>query len=62
LAAKPSDVGVNVDGLAYSLDRPMACGRETRGQSFLSGIAPSHRVVVDGGAFLGGAKPSGLNI
>jgi hypothetical protein len=35
LDAKPSHMGVNVDGLACSLHHPMACSRQTRGQGLL---------------------------
>jgi hypothetical protein len=38
LAAKPSHVGVDVDRLACPLHRPMACGRQTRGQGLLPGV------------------------
>jgi hypothetical protein len=62
LAAKPSHMGVDVDGLAALLHRPTVCGHQTRGQSFLSGAALSHRTTVSGGAFLGGAKSPGLDI
>jgi hypothetical protein len=48
--------------LAYPLHRHMACSRQTRGQSFLSGTALSQRVTVGGGAFPEGAKPLGLDI
>jgi hypothetical protein len=51
LAAKPSDVGVHVDGLAYPLHRRIACGCQTRGHSFLSVAALSHHAVVGGGTF-----------
>jgi hypothetical protein len=53
LAAKPSDVGVYVDGLSYPLHRPTACSHQTRGQSFLSVVALSHHAAVGGGTFLG---------
>jgi hypothetical protein len=36
LAAKPSHVGVNVDGLACPLHHPTSCIHQTRGQGFLS--------------------------
>jgi hypothetical protein len=62
LAAKPSHVGVNVDGLVCPLHRPMACCRQMRGQGFLSGKVLSHRVIVGSGAFLGGVKPPSLDI
>jgi hypothetical protein len=53
LAAKPSHMGVNMDRLTYPLHRPTVCGRQTRGQSFQSHAAMSHRVIVGSGAFLG---------
>jgi hypothetical protein len=62
LVAKPSHVGVNVDGLAYSLHRSMICSRQRGGQSFLIGVAPSCHVAVGGGVFLGDVKPPGLDI
>jgi hypothetical protein len=62
LAAKPSHVGVDVDRLACPLHRPTAYSHQSRGQSFLSAAALSHHVVVDDGAFLGVAKPPGLDI
>jgi hypothetical protein len=46
LDAKPSHVGANVDGLAYSLDHPMVCSHQRSGQSFLIGTGPSHHAVV----------------
>jgi hypothetical protein len=58
-------VGIDVGDLACYLYRPMVYGRQTRGQSFLSGVALSHHVAVGGGAFSGGgggAKPPGLDI
>jgi hypothetical protein len=57
LAAKPSHVRVNVDGLSCPLHHPMACGYQTRGHVYLSGVVLSHRVAVGGGAFPGCAKP-----
>jgi hypothetical protein len=54
--------GANVDVLACPLHRPTVCGRQMRGQSFLSGAAPSHRAIVGGGTFLGSAKPPSLDI
>jgi hypothetical protein len=62
LAAKPSNVGVNVDGLAYPLHHPTVCGHQMRVQSFLSGAALDHHAVVGSGAFPGGAKPLNLDI
>jgi hypothetical protein len=62
LAAKPSHVGVNVDGLASPLHGLVVCNRQTRGQGFLSGTTFSRHAVVVGGAFSGDAKPPGLDI
>jgi hypothetical protein len=62
LAAKPSHVRVDVDGLACPLHHPTAYSRQTRGQSFLLGAALSHHVTVGGGTFPGGVKPLGLDI
>jgi hypothetical protein len=62
LAAKPSHVGVNVDGLSCPLHCPTTYSRQSRAQSFLSGAALSHHVAVSSGAFLGGAKLSSLDI
>jgi hypothetical protein len=41
MAAKPSHIGVDVDGLACPLHRPTACNRPMRGQGLLSGTALS---------------------
>jgi hypothetical protein len=41
LAAKPAHVGVDVDGLACPLHRPMACGHKTRGHGLLPGAVLS---------------------
>jgi hypothetical protein len=54
--------GVDVDRLAYPLHCPIVCDHQTKGQSFLSGVALSHHAAVGGGPFLGGAKPPGLDI
>jgi hypothetical protein len=62
LAAKPSHVGVNVDGLACPLHRPMVYNHQTRRHDFLSNAALTHHVVVGNGAFPGEAKPSGSDI
>jgi hypothetical protein len=62
LAAKPSHVGVDVDRLACPLHCPMVCDHQTRGQSFLSGVALSHHAAAGGGPFPRGAKPPGLDI
>jgi hypothetical protein len=53
---------IDVDGLACPLHHPMICGRQMRGQSFMSGAALSYHAVVGGGTFLGGVKPLGLDI
>jgi hypothetical protein len=62
LDAKPSHVGVNVDRLAHYLHHPIVSGHQMRSQRILSGAALSHRVIVGSGAFLGVARPSGLDI
>jgi hypothetical protein len=41
LAAKPSHVEVDVDGLACPLHRPTACNRQTSGQGLLPDIVLS---------------------
>jgi hypothetical protein len=43
LAAKPSHMGVDVDGLAYPLHRSTACSHQTRGQGLLRGVVLSRR-------------------
>jgi hypothetical protein len=43
LAANPSHVGVDVDGVACPLHRPMTCSRQTGEQGFLSCVVLSHR-------------------
>jgi hypothetical protein len=62
LATSPSNVGVDVDGLACPLHHPMIYNHHTRGQGFLSGAALSHHAVVGGRALPGHAKPPGLDI
>jgi hypothetical protein len=62
LAAKPSHVGADVDGLACFLHHPMVCSHQRGCQSFLTGVSPSHYVVVGSGAFTGDARPPGLDI
>jgi hypothetical protein len=65
LAAKASQVGVDVCGLACPLHCPMVFSHRTRGQSFLLDAAMSHHAVVGGGAFLeggGGCEAPYLNI
>jgi hypothetical protein len=46
-----------VDGIAYPL-----CSRQARGHDFLSGAVLSHRVAIDDGALLGGARPLNSDI
>jgi hypothetical protein len=55
-------MGVDVDVLVCFMYHCMVCGYQTRGQSFLSGAALSHHIIVGGGAFSRGVKPSGLDI
>jgi hypothetical protein len=43
LAAKPSHVGDDVDGLAYPLHRPMVCSCQMRGHNLLLGAVLSYR-------------------
>jgi hypothetical protein len=62
LATKPSHVGVDVDGQAYSLHCPMVYSHQRGGQSSFSGAAPSHHAEVGGGAFPGDVKPPSLDI
>jgi hypothetical protein len=62
LVAKPSHVGVDVDGLAYHLHHHMAYSCLTRGQGFLSGAVWSRCAAASGGALPGDAKPRGLDI
>jgi hypothetical protein len=62
LDAKPSHVGVDVDGIACSLHRPTVCNSQRRGQGFLSGATLSRHAAVGSGAFPGDVKPSGLDI
>jgi hypothetical protein len=62
LTAKPSHIGIDVDGLACPLHCPMVCNHQTRGHNFLSGAALSRCAAVGGGAFSGDVKLPGLNI
>jgi hypothetical protein len=62
LIAKPSHIGVDVDGQAFSLDRPMVCSRQRGSQSFLTCVAPSCHAAVGDAIFPWDAKPSGLDI
>jgi hypothetical protein len=48
LVAKPSHVGVEVDGSDCRLHRPMAYECQTRTQSLLIGVAMSHHTVETG--------------
>jgi hypothetical protein len=57
LAAKPTHVGVDLDGLACPLHRPMACSRQMRRQGLLSGAVLSRHY--SGAVAL---KPPSLNI
>jgi hypothetical protein len=57
LVAKPSHVGADVDGLAYTLHGPIACGWRTRGLCFLTDIVRSHLSVVRSGTFQGMRSP-----
>jgi hypothetical protein len=59
LAAKPSDVGADVDGLAFSLHRPTVYNHQTRAQGFPSGVALSHHAAMAGGAFPGDVNHHG---
>jgi hypothetical protein len=51
LVSRPSHVGADVDGLAYSLHYPTACGSPTRGLCCLIGVVLSRRSIVGGGPF-----------
>jgi hypothetical protein len=62
LAAKPSHVGADMDELACFLHHPMVCSWQTWVQCPLKGAALSHHAASVGGAFPGGARPSGLDI
>jgi hypothetical protein len=62
LAAKPSQVGANVDGLACSLHHPKPYSHKRGGKCCLTSVVLSRRSVVSGGPFSGGAKPLGLDI
>jgi hypothetical protein len=62
LVTKPSNMGVDVDGLPYPLHRPMTCSHQTRGQGILSGTALSHHAAAGGGTFPRDAKPPSLDI
>jgi hypothetical protein len=62
LAAKPSHVGVDVDGLACPLHRPIVCSSQTKGYGFLSGATLSCHAIVGSGAFPVDAKPTSVDI
>jgi hypothetical protein len=62
LAAKSAHVGVDVDRLACPLHRPMACGRQMRGQGLLLGTVLSHHYSWAMAPFRGDVKPPGLDI
>jgi hypothetical protein len=57
LAAKPSHVGADVDGLACFLHRPTVYSCQMGGQRFVTGASLSYHIAVGSGAFLGDAKP-----
>jgi hypothetical protein len=57
MAAKSSHLGADVDGLACSLDRPMAYSHQRGGQCCLTGVVMSRHAVVGGGPFLGVRSP-----
>jgi hypothetical protein len=57
LVAKPSHVGVDVDGLACSLHHPTACGWQTRGMCCLIGVVLSHPSAMGSGPFPGMRSP-----
>jgi hypothetical protein len=57
LAAKSSHLGIDVDGIACPLHRPMVYDCQARGQSFLLGTALSCHAVVGAGTFPGGEAP-----
>jgi hypothetical protein len=57
LAAKPTDVGADVDGLAWSLHCPMMCNSHSGGLYCLTSIVLSHRSAVGGCPFLGVRSP-----
>jgi hypothetical protein len=62
LVAKCSHAGVDVDGLACPLHRPMNYSRQMRGHGFLPGVVLSYRAAAGSGSLLGDLKPSGLDI
>jgi hypothetical protein len=57
LAAKPSHVGADMDGIACPQHRPIVYSHQTREQSFLSDAALSHHAALGGGAFSGMQSP-----
>jgi hypothetical protein len=62
LAAMPSHMGADVDGLACFLHCPTVCSWQTQVQCSLTGVAISHHVAVVGGAFSASEKPQGVDI
>jgi hypothetical protein len=62
LVAKPSHMGIDVDGLACLLHHPTICNHQMRGHDFPSGAISSSHATVGDGAFLRDARPSGLDI
>jgi hypothetical protein len=61
VAAKPSHMGADVNGLTCCLHFPMVCSGQMRGQGILTSVAPSHYAVVGGEPFRGARSP-GLDI
>jgi hypothetical protein len=62
LVPKPSHVRADVDGLGCFLHHPTVYDWQMWVQSSLTRAAMSRCVAVVGGAFLGDARPSGLDI
>jgi hypothetical protein len=62
LAAKPSRVGADVDGLSCPLHHPSTCGRQRRGKHILAGVALYHQAVVGNGALPRDVNPPVLDI
>jgi hypothetical protein len=57
LTGKPSHVGVDVDGLACSLHRPVTCSSQRGGLCCLIDVVQFHCSVVGGGPFQGCEAP-----
>jgi hypothetical protein len=60
LAAKPPHMGVDADGLSFSLHCPSTCSRQGDIASYQTSSCPV--TVVSGGAFTGDVKPPGLDV